>query len=336
MHKLDAFIDDLPKAELHMHLEGSLEPELVLELARRNDVELPWASASELRRAYAFNDLRSFLNLYWTGCQTLRREHDFYDMTMAYLRRARLDNVLHAEVFLGMQNFTTRGIEVDTVMRGILRAFRDAASQLGMSAYLMVVAQRHRSEAEACELLEQILPWANDIAAIGLGGPEVGYPPSGFVDFFRTCRKKGFRVVVHAGEEGPAAYVREAVELLGADRIDHGNACQDDPALVRLIVERGTPLTLCPISNLRLNVIPTIGAHPLKRFMEAGVTTTLNSDDPSYFGGYVNDNYKACRNAFGLTASHLATLARNSFTSAFLRESEKRRFLDLIDERIAG
>jgi adenosine deaminase len=335
MHELDSFIDDLPKAELHMHLEGSLEPELVLELARRNDVELPWASASELRRAYAFDDLQSFLNLYWAGCQTLRREQDFYDMTMAYLRRARSDNVLHAEVFLGMQNFTTRGIEVDTVMRGILGAFRDAASQLGMSAYLMVVAQRHRSEAEAYELLEQILPWANDIAAIGLGGPEVGYPPSGFVDFFRTCRKKGFRVVVHAGEEGPASYVREAFELLGADRIDHGNACQDDPALVRLIAERGTPLTLCPISNLRLNVIPTIGAHPLKRFMEAGVKATLNSDDPSYFSGYVNDNYKACRSAFQLTASDLATLARNSFASAFLGDSEKRRYLDLIDERIA-
>ena len=335
MHELDTFIDDLPKAELHMHLEGSLEPELVLALARRNDVELPWASASELRRAYAFNDLQSFLNLYWAGCQTLRREEDFYDMTMAYLRRARLDNVLHAEVFLGMQNFTTRGIEVDTVMRGILRAFRDAASQLGMSAYLMVVAQRHRSEAEACELLEQILPWANDIAAIGLGGPEVGYPPSGFVDFFRTCRKKGFRVVVHAGEEGPAAYVREAVELLGADRIDHGNACQDDPALVRLIVERGTPLTLCPISNLRLNVIPTIGAHPLKRFMEAGVRTTLNSDDPSYFGGYVNDNFSAVQHSLDLDRDELVALARNSFVASMMPEADKALALAEFDRAVA-
>lgn len=332
---LASFIDGLPKAELHIHLEGSIEPELLLELARRNAVRLPWTTAEELRRAYNFSSLQSFLDLYYAGCRALRRENDFYDMTMAYLRRAHADHVLHTEVFLGMQNFTLAGISVDTVMQGVLRAFRDARSELGMSASLMVVAQRHRPESTAFDLLEQILPWSPSITTIGLGGAEVGNPPSGFVNFFRACREKGFRVVIHAGEEGPASYVREAIDLLAADRIDHGNACLDDPQLVRQLATRGTPLTLCPLSNLKLRVISSIEAHPLKKLMDQGLRVTINSDDPSYFGGYLNDNFKACQTALNLTAAHITDLARNSFTSAFVEENDKHRYLQQIDEYVA-
>jgi adenine deaminase len=330
MHELDVFIDGLPKAELHMHLEGSLEPELVLDLSRRNRVTLPWASADELRAAYHFSDLQSFLNLYWTGCQVLIHEQDFYDMTMAYLRRARADNVLHAELFLGLQNFTLRGIDVATVMRGVERAFADAAIELGISALLMVIAQRHRPEEAAFELLEQIMPWAENIVAIGLGGPELGHPPSKFSNFFQECRARGFRIVIRAGEEGPASYVREAVDL-GADRIDHGNACINDLTLVAELAKHQMPLTLCPISNLRLKVIPIMAAQPLRKLMDKGVCVTINSDDPSYFGGYVNANFKACREAFSLTRAELSELARNSFAAAFLPQNAKQDFLEMID-----
>jgi adenosine deaminase len=330
VNELDAFIDGLPKAELHMHLEGSLEPELILDLASRNALDLPWTTADQLRAAYQFDNLESFLELFWAGCRTLVHEQDFYDMTMAYLRRARRDNVLHAELFLAMQNFTPRGIEPATVMRGVKRAFNDAASELGISGSLMIIAQRHRTEEAAFEMLEQLLPWSEDIVAIGMGGPEVGHPPSKFANFLRSCRDWGFRVVIHAGEEGPASYVREAFEL-DADRIDHGNSCVDDPALVRAIAERQTPLTLCPISNLRLKGIPAMEAQPLRRLMEQGVRVTINSDDPSYFQGYVSDNFKACREAFGLTKAELTQLARNSFTSSFLPPEEKQRYLDMID-----
>ena len=316
MHELDAFIDGLPKAELHMHLEGSIEPELTFDLARRNDIALPWSSADELRAAYKFDNLQSFLELFWVGCGVLVQEQDFYDLTMAYLRRARADNVLHAELFLAPQNFTLRGIDAGTVMDGVKRAFAVAERELGISASVMIIAQRHRNEETAFELLDQMMPWADEIAAIGMGGPEVGHPPSKFANFLRECRTRGFRTVIHAGEEGPASYVREALDL-GPDRIDHGNSCVDDAALVREIARRQTPLTLCPISNLRLNVIPAMHAQPLRRLMDQGVRVTINSDDPSYFRGYINDNFKACREAFSLTKAELIELARNSFTAAF-------------------
>ncbi len=334
MHELDAFIDGLPKAELHMHLEGSIEPEMMLDLARRNGLSVPWSTAGEVRAAYRFTNLQSFLDLFWTGCRVLVQEQDFYDVAMAYLRRARADNVLYAELFLAPQNFTLHGIDAGTVMSGVKRALDDAARELGISASLMIIAQRHRTEEAAFELLEQMMPWAQDIAAIGMGGPEVGHPPSKFANFFRECRAKGFPVVIHAGEEGPAAYVREAFDL-GADRIDHGNACIDDAVLVRAIAERQTPLTLCPLSNLRLKVIPTMEAQPLRKLMERGVRVTINSDDPSYFAGYINDNFKACRKAFALTKVELIGLARNSFTAAFLPEASKQHYLRLVDRYAA-
>ena len=334
MHELDAFIDGLPKAELHMHLEGSIEPEMMLDLARRNGLSVPWSTAGEVRAAYRFTNLQSFLDLFWTGCRVLVQEQDFYDVAMAYLRRARADNVLYAELFLAPQNFTLHGIDAGTVTSGVKRALDDAARELGISASLMIIAQRHRTEEAAFELLEQMMPWAQDIAAIGLGGPEVGHPPSKFANFFRECRAKGFPVVIHAGEEGPAAYVREAFDL-GADRIDHGNACINDAVLVRAIAERQTPLTLCPLSNLRLKVIPTMEAQPLRKLMERGVRVTINSDDPSYFAGYINDNFKACRKAFALTKVELIGLARNSFTAAFLPEASKQHYLRLVDRYAA-
>ena len=334
MHELDAFIDGLPKAELHMHLEGSIEPEMMLDLARRNGLSVPWSTAGEVRAAYRFTNLQSFLDLFWTGCRVLVQEQDFYDVAMAYLRRARADNVLYAELFLAPQNFTLHGIDAGTVMSGVKRALDDAARELGISASLMIIAQRHRTEEAAFELLEQMMPWVQDIAAIGLGGPEVGHPPSKFANFFRECRAKGFPVVIHAGEEGPAAYVREAFDL-GADRIDHGNACINDAVLVRAIAERQTPLTLCPLSNLRLKVIPTMEAQPLRKLMERGVRVTINSDDPSYFAGYINDNFKACRKAFALTKVELIGLARNSFTAAFLPEASKQHYLRLVDRYAA-
>jgi adenosine deaminase len=336
MHNAESFIAGLPKAELHMHLEGSIEPELMLTLAHRNGIVLPWDSADALRSAYRFDNLQSFLDLYYAGCQVLQHEQDFYDMTLAYLRRARADTVLRAEVFLAPQNFTLRGIPVATVMSGVLRAIDDAEAALGISTGLIIIMQRHRTETDAFAALEQVMPWRDRIVAIGLGGAEIGNPPARFAGFFRACRERGFRVVVHAGEEGPAVYVREALELIGADRIDHGNACVQEPALVRQIAASGVPLTLCPISNLRLNVISALEQHPLRTLMEAGVVVTLNSDDPSYFGGYINANFVACREALNLSTAEIIELARNSFRAAFVSAAERQRYLAALDDYVAG
>jgi adenine deaminase len=331
---IDTFIAGLPKAELHMHLEGSIEPELMLALARRNDIPLPWATPDALRTAYRFADLQSFLDLYYAGCCVLLREQDFYDMTLAYLRRAHEDHVLRAEVFLGLQNFTLRGISASTVMSGVLRAMDDAGDEFGISTGLMIVVQRHRSDEAAFAVLDQIMPWSNRIVAIGLGGAEIGNPPSRFAGFFRECRERGFRIVIHAGEEGPASYVREAVELIGADRIDHGIACLDDPDLVSQISIQRIPLTVCPISNLRLNVVRSLEQHPLKRLIDSGLMVTVNSDDPSYFGAYVNSNFIACQEALGLTTANLAELARNSFEAAFIPVPAKQRHLGQIEDYV--
>lgn len=336
MNDLDAFIDGLPKAELHIHLEGSLEPSLLLTLARRNGVELAWDNEDAIRAAYEFDNLQSFLELYWAGCRVLRCEQDFYEMTRAYLERAHRDNVLHAELMLSPQNFITRDIAIETVMNGVVRAMDDAKVETGISTGLIIVIQRQRPEGDAFAVLDAVAPWADRVGAFGLGGPELQFPPSGFATFFRACHDAGFHAVIHAGEEGPASYVREAVELLHADRIDHGNACLDDPDLVRILVERQTPLTLCPLSNLRLKVVPSMEAHPLRMLIEQGVKVTINSDDPSYFGGYVNDNYKVCRHALGLGPVELAQIARNSFSAACLTENAKARYLGLLDAYLAG
>ena len=332
----DAFIRAMPKAELHMHLEGSIEAESLLAIAERNGLHPRWRTPQELRAAYRFRDLQAFLDLYYEGCRVLMQERDFYDITRAYLRRAHADAVVRAEVFIGPQSFTERGIAIDAVMHGVLAAMRDAARDDGISTGLLVSAQRHRSEAEALQLLDSVMPWAEQIAGFGLGGAEVGNPPSRFARYFRTCRDRGFRITVHAGEEGPPSYVREAIELLDIDRIDHGVACMDDPALVRELAVRGTTLTVCPLSNLRLKVVQSLAAHPLRAMLEAGLNVTMNSDDPSYFGGYVNDNYLACRDALGLSEDQVIALARNSLTSCFLPPSDIAINLGRLDAYLAN
>lgn len=332
---LDTFIRGMPKAELHMHLEGSIEAELLLELADRNGVRLRWETPEALRAAYQFRNLQEFLDLYYAGCHVLVHEEDFYAITRAYLRRAHEDTVVRAEVFIGPQGFTERGVPITVVMNGVLAAMRDAAAEFGIRAGLLVSAQRHRSEADALRLLDSVMPWADQIAGFGLGGAEVGNPPSRFVRFFHACRERGFRVTAHAGEEGPASYVREAVDLLDVDRIDHGNACLDDPVLVRELASRAIPLTVCPLSNVRLNVVPSLSAHPLRAMMDAGLCITLNSDDPAYFGGYVNDNFIQCRQAFGLSADDVVTFARNSLIASFAAPAEVARHIARLNDYVA-
>jgi len=333
---IDTFIRALPKAELHMHLEGSIEPELLLDLAARNGLRTRWETPEALRAAYEFTDLQSFLDLYYEGCRVLMKERDFYDMTRAYLRSAHADAVVRAELFLGPQSFIERNIPLAAVMDGVLAAIRDAERDDGISAGLLVSAQRHRSEAEALALLDSVMPWADRIAGFGLGGAERGNPPARFANYFRACRERGFRITVHAGEEGPAAYVREAVELLDTDRIDHGNSCLDDPALVRVLAQRRTPLTVCPLSNVRLKGVSSLAEHPLPAMLAAGLNVTLNSDDPAYFGGTVNDNFIQCRQMFGLTGETVVALARNSLTAAFAPPAERSRHLARLDAYVAA
>ena len=336
MRDVDAFIRCIPKAELHVHIEGTIEAEMMFALALRNGLKLGWNSPEELRAAYQFTNLQAFLDLYYEGCRVLVHERDFYDVTRAYLSRAHADGVVRAEVFIGPQSFTERGVDVATVMEGVLAAMQDASREDGISAGLLISAQRHRSEADALQMLESVLPWSDRIAGFGLGGAEVGNPPSKFAGYFRACRERGFRVTVHAGEEGPASYVREAVDVLKVDRIDHGNTCMHDPALVRELVERKIPLTVCPLSNLRLKVVPSLEAHPLRAMLDAGLHVTVNSDDPSYFGGYVGENLIRCYHNLGLSMDDIATLARNSFSAAFISPSQAAEGISLVDAYLSG
>jgi len=332
MPDLAPFIRSLPKTELHMHVEGSIEPEMMFALAARNGVDLKWDSPEALRAAYEFSDLKSFLELYFEGCRVLVSERDFYDVTMAYLKRAVRDGVVRAELFLGPQSFTDRGVPMTSILNGIFGAITDAKRDVGISAGLMVSAHRHRSEAEAMELLGQIMPWADQILGIGMGGAEVGNPPSKFKNFFRECRNRGFRTTIHAGEEGPASYVREAIEVLQVDRIDHGNACLSDPALTKEIADRRIALTVCPLSNVRLKVVPRLDEHPLRAMMQANLLVSVNSDDPPYFGGYVSENLIECQRALQLSKAEVVRLVRNGFESAFITTEERSRYLSAIDD----
>ena len=327
----EQFVAGLPKAELHMHIEGSIEPPLFFELARRNDVTIPWKTEEELRAAYSFRNLQGFLDLYYDGCRVLVQARDFHDITRDYLRRAHAEGVLRAEMFLGPQGHTARGVALATVMEGVLGAMTEARREDGVSAGVILVAQRHRSEAEALDLLEAAMPWADRILGFGLGGAEVGNPPQKFATFFRGARERGFKVVAHAGEEGPPAYVRDSLDILQVDRIDHGNACTQDRSLVRELAQRKVPLTMCPLSNLKLQVIQSVTEHPAKQLLDAGVCVTLNSDDPSYFGGYVNENYLACQSALNLDRTDLLRLARNSFLAAFMDNEERAAALARLD-----
>ena len=331
----EEFVAGLPKAELHMHIEGSIEPALFLRLARRNGVAIRWRNEEELRAAYSFTDLQGFLTLYYDGCRVLVQAQDFHDVTRDYLRRAHADRVLRAEMFIGVQAHTSRGVWLAAVMEGVLGAMDAARVEHGISSGLIVVAQRHRSEAEALDMLEDLRPWYDRLLGFGLGGAEMGNPPSKFAEFFRRCRERGFKVVAHAGEEGPAAYVREAVDLLRVQRLDHGNACLDDLALLAQLAQVRMPLTVCPLSNLKLQLVSSMAAHPLRRLMNAGLCVTVNSDDPSYFGGYVNDNYLACQEALGLERGDLATLALNSFEAAFITPEQRSTAVLAVDAWVA-
>lgn len=326
-----AFIAGLPKAELHLHIEGSLEPELMFTLAQRNAVAIPFASVEEVRAAYAFSNLQDFLDIYYQGMGVLHTEQDFTDLTAAYLARAHADAVRHVEIFFDPQGHTERGIAFGTVMAGITRALDDAAASYGMTSKLILCFLRHLSEADAEKTLDEALPYLDRIDGVGLDSSEVGHPPAKFERVFARARNLGLKIVAHAGEEGPPAYVHEALDLLKVDRIDHGNRSLEDPALVARLAAEGMTLTVCPLSNLKLCVVDDIADHPLRAMLEAGLVATVNSDDPSYFGGYVNANYQAVADALDLSKEELLTLARNSFTGSFLGDADKAKHLAAID-----
>ncbi len=336
MTTMTRFIEGLPKAELHLHIEGTLEPELMFALAKRNSVELPYGSVEELRAAYDFGNLQDFLDLYYQGMQVLLEEQDFYDLTWAYLERAGAQNVLHAEVFFDPQAHTARGVAFSTVIDGIDRALRDAEPRLGISSKLIMCFLRHLDQDDAMATLDQALDHRDRIVGVGLDSSELGHPPAKFKDVFARAREAGFLTVAHAGEEGPAAYVWGALDDLGVSRIDHGNRSLDDAALVRRLAETKTPLTVCPLSNLKLAVVKDMRDHPLPEMIERGLFVTVNSDDPAYFGGYINENYQAVHEALALSREQLAALARNSFEAAFLDSSEKQALIGRLDDYLGA
>ena len=329
--RLPGLLQRMPKAELHIHIEGSLEPELIFALARRNGVNLPHASVQALRQAYAFTDLQSFLDLYYAGASVLLQEEDFFDMAMAYFRQAAADGVVHAEVFFDPQTHTARGVPMGTVIQGLTRARQEAERALGLSSALILCFLRHLSEDDAFATLEAALPWREHFIGVGLDSSERGHPPEKFARVFERCRSLGLHLVAHAGEEGPPAYIRTALEQLQVQRIDHGVRCVDDPALVAELARRQIPLTVCPLSNQKLCVVKDLGQHPLPRMLQLGLRATVNSDDPAYFGGYVNDNYQALAARGLLDAAQCKTLARNSFLGAFLPDDMRQQHLSAID-----
>ncbi|MDB5932169.1 MAG: adenosine deaminase [Polaromonas sp.] len=329
--RLPGLLRQMPKAELHIHIEGSLEPELIFALARRNGVQLPYASVEELRGAYAFSNLQSFLDIYYAGASVLLTEADFHDMAMAYFARAAQDNVVHTELFFDPQTHTARGVSMDTVINGLHRACVDAQAQFGVSALLIMCFLRHLSEQEAFETLEQAMPYRDKLVGIGLDSGEVGNPPEKFARVFARCRELGFRLVAHAGEEGPPEYVWTALDVLKVERIDHGVQSTKDPLLMQRLAKDRIALTVCPLSNLKLCVFPDLASHNLLQLLEAGLAATVNSDDPAYFGGYLNDNFTQTFAAGPLNAEHAYRLARNSFEASFIEPSARKRHLDRLE-----
>jgi len=336
MGDLAAFVRGLPKAELHLHIEGSLEPEQMFEFARRNGVALPFASVEEVRAAYAFSNLQDFLDIYYQGAQVLLKEADFHDLAMAYFRRIAADGARHAEIFFDPQTHTDRGVPFETVAKGLFSAMDEAEQTLGVTSKLILCFLRHLTEEAAFETLEQAKPWLDRIAGVGLDSSEVGHPPSKFARVFAAARKLGLKVVAHAGEEGPPDYVYEALDLLEVDRIDHGNRSLEDDALTERLVRQGMTLTVCPLSNLKLCVVDDLKSHPLKRMLDLGLRATVNSDDPAYFGGYLAQNWIETAQALALTREELVVLAKNSFTGSFLAPDEIAAHLAEIDAYVAA
>lgn len=330
--RLPDLLRAMPKAELHIHIEGSLEPEMIFSLARRNGLSLPYASVDELRRAYAFTNLQSFLDIYYAGASVLLTEQDFYDLAGAYIAQAAMDNVAHCEIFFDPQTHTARGVSMDTVINGLYRACVEEQARHGISATLILCFLRHLSEEEAFETLEAALPYRDKFIGIGLDSGEVGNPPEKFAKVFARCRALGLHLVAHAGEEGPPAYVWTALDVLKVERIDHGVQSSKDALLMARLKKDRIPLTVCPLSNQKLCVFPNLADHNLPQLLDAGLVAMVNSDDPSYFGGYMNDNFLQTFAATGMSAQHAYQLARNSFEASFLDESAKRRHIDKLNE----
>ena len=321
----------LPKVELHLHIEGSLEPELMFALAGRNGIELPYASVEQVRAAYDFSDLQSFLDIYYAGACVLLKEQDFYDLTWAYLLRCEDDEVCHTEIFFDPQTHTDRGVAFETVIEGISRALADGREQLGISSHLILCFLRHLSAAAAMETLAQALPYRDRIIAVGLDSSEKGHPPEKFVEVFDRARAEGFLTVAHAGEEGPPAYIEQALDLLKVTRIDHGVRCTEDPKLVRRLQKEQVPLTVCPLSNIKLRVFDRMEEHNLKQLLDAGLCVTVNSDDPAYFGGYIGQNFRETAEALNLDLDDLEKLARNAVTASFLDDDRRKELMTRID-----
>ena len=332
---MEALLVDLPKAELHLHIEGTLEPDLAFTMARRNQVELPYEDEEALRRAYVFEDLQSFLDIYYAVCSVLVTERDFYDLTWAYLLRAAGQGVRHAEIFFDPQTHTDRGVAFGTVIEGITRALEDGERNLRVTSRLIMCFLRHLSAEAAVATLEAALPYHDSIVAVGLDSGEAGNPPEKFRDVFDRARSEGFLAVAHAGEEGPPEYIWQALDVLGARRIDHGVRCTEDGRLVERLVAEQTPLTVCPFSNVKLRVFPDLQQHNFGELLDRGLLVTINSDDPAYFGGYIADNYIGTAAALGLTADQMVQVARNSFVASFLPETEQQQHLDAIDALVS-
>ena len=323
-------IQALPKAELHVHIEGTFEPELMFAIAQRNGVDIPYKSVEEVKQAYNFHNLQSFLDIYYAGAKVLIHEQDFYDLAWSYFEKCAEDNVVHTEMFFDPQTHTDRGISFETVINGLVRACKDAKAKLNISSQLIMCFLRHLSEEAAFETLQQSLPYKKHIIGVGLDSSEVGHPPSKFERVFAQARAEGYLVVAHAGEEGPAEYVWEALDLLKVNRIDHGVRSEEDPELMQRLIQEKMPLTVCPLSNLKLCVVDDMVEHNIRRLLQKGVHVTVNSDDPSYFGGYMNDNFVAITEALDLNEVELKQLAINSFEASFISEEEKSKWVNVI------
>ena len=329
MNQLE-LIRALPKAELHVHIEGTFEPELMFSIAQRNQIDIPYKSVEEVKQAYNFHNLQSFLDIYYAGANVLIHEQDFYDLAWAYFEKCAEDNVVHTEMFFDPQTHTDRGIAFEVVLNGLQRACADAKAKLGITSHLIMCFLRHLSEEAAFKTLEQAIPFKDQIIGVGLDSSEVGHPPSKFERVFAKAREEGFLIVAHAGEEGPAEYVWEALDLLKVNRIDHGVRSEEDPKLMQRLIREKMPLTVCPLSNLKLCVIDDMADHNIRRLLQQGVHVTVNSDDPSYFGGYMNDNFIAIAESLDLTADELKTLAINSFEASFISDEEKLKWTNEI------
>jgi adenosine deaminase len=332
VRSMQELIVALPKAELHLHIEGTLEPQMVFDLARKHGVKLPYPSVAALQNAYKFADLQSFLDIYYAGADVLRDQEDFYVMTWAYLAKVHAQGVVHVEVFFDPQTHTARGVPFATAIDGITAALKDGERKLGITYRLIMCFLRHLSAQDAMSTLEQALPYKNAITAVGLDSGERGNPPSKFKEVFDRARSEGWLTVAHAGEEGPPEYIHEALDLLKVSRIDHGVRCEEDPRLIERLVAEKMPLTVCPLSNVMLCVFDRMEGHNLKRLLDRGVCVTVNSDDPAYFGGYLAENYLAAHRALGLSAGEIAQLARNSINASFLTAAAKNAWLRRIDE----